>query len=404
MSGSRILSPKAPTQLRGALAGLILTCTLLTARAQDWVQQSSVTDAGDIAAAGPELIAIAKRDGTLIGSTDAGQSFKPFRRDNVSRVSINADHAFCIVDTNGDVWFRAPHDPEWIQTNASGMTDVAIGPKGEAACTAAADGAVWISSDGRTFTKVQSSDFIHVSFDLQGTLWATGNNGSLWKFAGGKWEKTKGERLNDVAAGTRGGLWLTNTDGSVTVSFAGEAFTKPPGRDFENIAVTSKGVVWAVRKDGTLWSLTAPAPPVTGTPPPAPAPNPPTPTTPPPKAPPPAPKPTPQPQIVFKDVKHLYPDLEFSFRTNVPTIPAVYVSKRELDAYHPTNPATSKLIVGSKTDPLGTFHKIRVKLPKLDATYHILVFISYIDPKTNKTEFLPLWHDTVSVKVKPDTF
>ena len=120
---------------------------------------------------------------------------------------------------------------------------------------------------------MQSSDFIHVSFDLQGNLWATGNDGSLSKFAGGKWKKTKGQKLNDVAAGTRGGLWLTNTDGTVTVSFMGETFIKPPGRGFENIAIASTGVAWAVRKDGTLWSLTAPAAPVTGLTPAPPAPN-----------------------------------------------------------------------------------------------------------------------------------
>jgi len=395
MPVSRILSPKAPAQIRGALAGLILTCTLLTARAQDWVQSPSVTDAGDIAAAGPELIAIAKRDGTLIGSTDAGQTFKSFRRDNVSRVSINADHAFAIVDTNGDVWVRPPHSPEWIQTNASGMTDVAVGPKGEAACTAAADGAVWLASDGRTFTKQTSSDFIHVAFDLQGNLWATGNNGSLWKFAGGKWEKTRGQEFNDVAASTRGGLWLTNTDGTVTVSFTGEAFVKPPGKDFENIAVSSKGIAWAVRKDGTLWSLTAPAAPVTGTPPPAPpAPNPPPPA---PKPPPPAPKPPPKPELLTRKLNELHPDLEFVFTTNVPTIPMVYVADRELDANQATNPANSKHIVGRKASPLGTSHKVHVSLPQRDATYHFLVVIAYNDPQKKKVEYLTLWSDSVSV-------
>jgi len=142
---------------------------------------------------------------------------------------------------------------------------------------------------------------------------------------------------------------------------------------------------------------------VTGTPPPPPGPNPPAPTTPPPKAPPPAPKPTPKPQIVWKDVNRLYPDLEFTFTTNVPTIPAVYVSKRELDAYHPTDPAMNRFIVGSAVGPLGTNHKIRVRLPKRDATYHFLVFISYIDPKTNKKEYLPLWVETISVSAVPKT-
>ena len=401
MAGSRILPSKAPGRIGGALAGLILICTLVTARAQAWVQSPSVIDAGDIAAAGPTLIAIAKRDGTLIGSTDAGHNFKPFRRDNVSRVSINADHAFCIVDTNGDVWFRPPSNPEWIKTNASGMTDVAVGPKGEAACTAAADGAVWLASDGRTFVKQSSSDFVHLAFDLQGYLWATGNNGSLWKFAGGEWKKTRGQEFNDVAASTRGGLWLTNTDGTVSVSFTGEAFVKPPGRGFENIAVSSKGIAWAVRKDGTLWSMTSPAAPVTGTPPPQPpTPNPPAPA---PKAPSPAPKPPSKAEIVSKDVHQLYPGLEFVFTTNMATVPVVYVADRELDVYEATNPANSRHIIGSKASQLGTSHKIRVSLPKRDATYHCLVFISYIDPKTNKKEYHTLWHETISVDALPKT-
>jgi hypothetical protein len=402
MPVSRILSQNAPAQIRGALAGLILTCTLLTARAQDWVQTSSVTDAGDIAAAGPDLIAIAKRDGALIGSTDGGQNFRSFRRADVSRISINADRVFGIVDTNGDVWVRPPNNVAWIQTNASGMTDVAVGPKGEAACTAAADGAVWLASDGRTFTKQKSSDFIHLAFDLLGNLWATKNDGSLWKFAGGKWEKTRGQGFNDVAA-SAGGLWLTNTDGTVTVSFVGEAFVKPPGKDFENIAVSSKSVAWAVRKDGTLWSLTSPAAPVTGTPPPALAPKPPTPTTPPPKVPPPAPKPPPRPNMVSKSVKQLYPDLEFVFNTNVPTIPVVYVADRDLDADQATNPANRTHIIGSKGSPLGTSHRIRVTLPKRDRNYYFLVFISYVDPETKKKGYLTLWHESISVTAKPYT-
>jgi len=381
---------------------------LLTARAQerakDWVQ-SSVTDAGDVAAAGPSLIAIARRDGTLIGSTDAGQTFKPFRRNDVSRVSINADHMLGIVDTNGDVWIREALSSEWIQTNASGMTDVAIGPKGQAACTAAADGAVWLAADGRTFSQVNSSDFIHVSFDLLGNLWATGNNGSLWKLAAGKWEKTKGEQLNDVAAGSRGGIWLTNTDGTVTVSFFGASFIKPPGRGVENIAVTSEGVAWAVKKDGTLWSLTAPAPPVTGTPPPqSPTPNP---STPAPKPPPPPPKPPPRPEIrTAGSVKHLYPDLEFAFATNVPTAPVVYVSDRKMDAYQAIDQANRKHLMGFKVGPLGTSHKIRVTLPKpdRDRTFYFLVVVGYNDPqKNNKTEYLTLWSDTVEVG-PPKTF
>jgi hypothetical protein len=387
MPATRIHSPKFPAQIRAALAGLILACTLVTARGQDWVQSPSVTDAGDIAAAGPALIAIAKRDGALIGSTDAGRNFKSFRRDNVSRVSINADHAFAIVDTNGDVWVRPP-EGEWIQTNASGMNDVAVGPKGEAACTAAADGAVWLAADGRTFTKQKSSDFFHLAFDLQGNLWATGNNGSLSKFAAGKWEKTRGQELSDVAT-SPGALWLTNTDGTVTVSFVGEAFTKPPGKDFENIAVSSKSVAWAVRTDGTLWSLTSPAAPVTGTPPP----KPPAPTTPPPKVPPPAPKPAPRPVARNNSVVSSGGALEFSFETNVPTAPTVYVSTRRLDYSQATSPANRKFIVAFKGSPLASAHKIRVDLPKHDATYYFLVAVSYLDPVKNKTEFITIWTD-----------
>jgi hypothetical protein len=121
------------------------------------------------------------------------------------------------------------------------------------------------------------------------------------------------------------------------------------------------------------------------------------------KVPPPAPKPTPKPEIVTRSVNQLSPDLEFVFTTNVPTIPVVYVSKRELNGYHPTDPANLKFIVGSKGSPLGTSHKIHVVLPKRAANYFFLVFISYIDPKTKKKEYLPLWDERISVSL-PSTF
>jgi hypothetical protein len=106
---------------------------------------------------------------------------------------------------------------------------------------------------------------------------------------------------------------------------------------------------------------------------------------------------------VSKKVSQLYPDLEFVFNTNVPTIPVVYVTDEELTADQATNPATRKRIIGSKGSPLGTSHKIRVTLPKRDADYYFLVFISYIDPETKKKRYITLWHDSISVTALPRT-
>ena len=85
--------------------------------------------------------------------------------------------------------------------------------------------------------------------------------------------------------------------------------------------------------------------------------------------------------------------LEFFFETNVPTAPTVYISTRPLDYSQATSPANRKFIVAFKASPLSPAHKIRVDLPKHDATYYFLIAVSYFDPVKNKTEFITIWSD-----------
>jgi hypothetical protein len=85
--------------------------------------------------------------------------------------------------------------------------------------------------------------------------------------------------------------------------------------------------------------------------------------------------------------------LEFFFETNVATAPTVYISTRPLDYSQATSPANRKFVVAFKASPLSTSHKIRVDLPKRDATYYFLIAVSYNDPVKNKSEFITIWSD-----------
>lgn len=323
--------PPVSVFFRAALIAFFLHSTSLLAWAQQWTK-TSASDVGDVAAGERNFILIVNQKGELLQSTDEGKTFEPFGRDGVARVAVGPRRSVLIVDTDGKVW--SLHGSRWAETDASGMADVAIGPKGEVACTAAEGGAVWLSTDGARFTEDPGTgDYSRVSYDPLGTLWAIDFNGGLWKRARGKWEKTGAEKIMvDVAAGPQGAIWLTDIGGGVWVSNWGEHFYKTPGQGFQNIAVAPDGIAWIAGQNGTLWRCNAndtPKPPGPVTSPPAPVP--PKPAPPPPKPVPPPPKPAPP---VKQAIKGVYPEGQnkgvvfFKINTTLPAVVVVEVGKR----------------------------------------------------------------------------
>lgn len=349
---------------RSALIALFLHSTSLCAWAQEWTK-TSATDVVDVAAGERNFILVVNRNGELIKSNDDGKTFEPFGRDGVARVALGPRRSACIVDTDGKVW--SLHGGSWAETDASGMADVAIGPKGEVACTAGENGAIWLSTDGATFTEDPGTrDYSRVSYDPLGTLWAVDTSGGLWKRAGGKWEKTSAEKIMiDVAAGPQGAIWLTDKGGGVWVSNWGDHFFKTPGQGFQNIAVAPDGIAWIAGLNGTLWRCNAnvtpkPAGPVTNPP----APVPPKPAPPPPKPAPPPPKPAPPPRKPAPPVKQaitgVYPQGQnkgvvwFKINTTLPVVVIVEVGRRapEGNAFKPGE------VIARGQSSVGIAHKV----------------------------------------------
>jgi hypothetical protein len=351
--------PPVSAFFRAALIALFLQSTSLLAWAQEWTKMS-VTEVGDVAAGERNFILIVNRNGELLQSTDEGKTFEPFGRDGVARVALGPRRSVLIVDTDGKVW--SLRGSRWAETDASGMADVAISPKGEVACTAGVDGAVWLSTDGARFTEDPGTkDYSRVSYDPLGTLWAVDTSGGLWKRARGTWEKTSAEKIMvDVAAGPQGAIWLTDKGGGVWVSNWGEHFFKTPGQGFQNIAVAPDGIAWIAGQNGTLWRCNANVTPKAPAPgPSAPAPVPPKPAPPPPPPPPPKPAPKPAPPVK-QAIRYVNPEGQtkgvvfFKIGTVLPAVVIVEVGKRapQGNAFKPGE------VIARGQSPAGIAHKV----------------------------------------------
>lgn len=361
---------------RATLIALFLHSTSLCAWAQQWTK-TSATDVVDVAAGERNFILIVNQNGELLQSNDEGKTFEPFGRDGVARVALGPRRSVWIVDTAGKVW--SLHGSRWVESDASGMADVAIGPNGEVACTAADGGAVWLSTDGATFAvDPGTKDCSRVSYDPAGTLWAIDTSGSLWKRARGKWEQTTGENMVDVAAGPQGAIWLTDRDGGVWVSNWGDHFYKTPGQGFQNIAVAPDGIAWIAGTNGTLWRVNAnvtpkPPGPVTS----APGPVQPKPAPAPPKPAPPPPKPPPKPAPPAKQaITGVYPEgqmkgvVSFKINTTLPAVVIVEVGRRppQGNAFKPNE------VIARGRSTGGIAHKVVISgLSRGRETYYYLV-------------------------------
>ena len=371
--------PLVSAFFRTALIALFLQSASLLAWAQEWTKMP-VTEVGDVAAGERNFILVVNRNGELLKSNDEGKTFEPFGRDGVARVALGPRRSVLIVDTEGKVW--SLHGSRWAETDASGMADVAIGPKGEVACTAAEGGAVWISTDGASFTEDPGTrDYSRVSYDPAGTLWAVDTSGGLWKRARGKWEKTSAEKIMvDVAAGPQGAIWLTDKGGGVWVSNWGEHFYKTPGQGFQNIAVAPDGIAWIAGQNGTLWRCNAnvtPKPPGPVPSAPGPVQTQPPPVPPKPAPPPPPPKPAPKPAPPVKQaIKFVYPEGQtkgvvfFKINTALPAVVIVEVGKHapQGNAFKPGE------VIARGQSPAGIAHKVVVSgLSHLRVDYYYVV-------------------------------
>jgi hypothetical protein len=343
---------------RAATIALLLCGTQLPAWAQEFTK-TPVGDVVDVAVTDSDLIYIVNSSGELLWSFDSGQTFQPTKRGNVSRVAAGPKRAVWIVDKGGKVWTL--RNQVWIQTDQTGMADVAASPNGEVACCAAEGGAVWLSTDGVTFTQGPDAHASRLSYDPRGTLWAVSTDTSVWEFGRGKWIKTSTDHMRDVAAGPRI-VWFTDLDGVVWVSHGAGGLKKTASAGFQNIAVARDGIGWGAGYNGSLWRIDAngqpkpPAGPIGQVP--APAPKKP--------APPPAPPVKQAIRNVIEPPGEGNGRLTFKFNTVLPVIAIVEIGRRAPDydkGFLPGDFVTCASSAG------GTAHTVHLSGLKVTADY-----------------------------------
>src|SRR4030095_9376062 len=131
------------------------------------------------------------------------------------------------VGSNGTSWrFNLGR---WIQTPASGMGDVAVGPHAEV-WLAGENGTIGCTKNlGKDFTQFEGSGFSRVSVGPDNMAWGVGSNGTLWKFVNGQWTKTPASGMGDVAVGPDGKVWLAGKNGTIWFTINGIDFTQVEG-------------------------------------------------------------------------------------------------------------------------------------------------------------------------------
>lgn len=157
--------------------------------------QTKASDVADVAIG--QEIWIAGTNGTIwyasgpaaFGYQIEGLEFKQIKAEGFCRVASRTQRLWA-VGCNGTLWFynrnfrtnSAWDAGEWIQTEASGMADVAVDEM-ETLWLTGHNGSIWKSTDGETFVQIAppGSQWISVGAG-RGRVYAVRADGTVWRY------------------------------------------------------------------------------------------------------------------------------------------------------------------------------------------------------------------------------
>lgn len=129
---------------------------------------------------------LAGSNGTVWVTKDRGKTFNQIQAEGFRGVSVGKGGIVWAVGSNGTLW--SLDRGSWRQTPASGMQDVGSSPFSTRTYLAGANGTVWLTEDGGTFSQIEASGFHSIATQDTGDVtgrqaWAVGTNGTLWEYS-----------------------------------------------------------------------------------------------------------------------------------------------------------------------------------------------------------------------------
>ncbi len=234
--------------------GLLVLCGFLPSFTQAEIWRSTRTsEMNDVAVAPNGLIWLTGKNGAVwVSDNIYGSSFTQIKASGFSRLSVGPDSTVWVIESNGTLWKIIAGN--WTETTAKSVEDVAIAIDGNV-WLVEKSGAVSFSRDqGQNFTQIAVTGYSRISTGPDGTIWAVGTDGRLWKFAAERWIQTTASKIADVAIAPDGLIWLAGKNGTVwSSSDDGVTFSQDEhASGIENIAAGRSGA-WSVGFNGALW-------------------------------------------------------------------------------------------------------------------------------------------------------
>ena len=139
----------------------------------------------------------------------------------------------------------------WEQLPNDYASDVTVSDDGTA---------YYVGTDGRAYGRTASGEGLdlgsssvkHIDSSIDGEIWITKQDNSLWSFQANDWVHSPGDHALDVAVGPNGEVWYVGSDRSVYQRHMGQQ----PITGANRIDVGSDGSVWIVKEDTSIWRLT----------------------------------------------------------------------------------------------------------------------------------------------------
>jgi hypothetical protein len=146
-------------------------------------QLTAASSIGDAAVALPSgRLWVAGTNGTIWFSDDGAGSFTRVDASGFGRLATAADGTLWAAGVNGTLWHRPATTNQWTRTSATMAKDVAVDQSTGRVLITCTDGTIAYTDDGGAcFIPAGASGFGQIAASPDGSLFAVGNDGSLWR-------------------------------------------------------------------------------------------------------------------------------------------------------------------------------------------------------------------------------